>query len=113
MLTGGGAMNVALRKAIERRIGYGVLVSPEPLLTGAMGVAILGRELALKAIERGVSWVETRKRRQLDSLTSFFSVNLSRHDYCTIRYLYFLFELSIVPTHSMTTRGQIEVINGN
>ena len=43
-VTGGGAKNIGLVAAIEARLGYKVLVPPEPLLTGAIGAALVGRE---------------------------------------------------------------------
>lgn len=48
VVTGGGAKNIGLVKAIERRLGYTVLIPPEPLLTGAIGAAILGLGLVKK-----------------------------------------------------------------
>jgi predicted CoA-substrate-specific enzyme activase len=53
VLTGGGAKNVGLRRAIEDKLGYPLLIPPEPSLTGAIGAALLGAELARKAAERG------------------------------------------------------------
>ncbi|MDP2953764.1 MAG: acyl-CoA dehydratase activase, partial [Chloroflexota bacterium] len=53
VVTGGGAKNIGLVKALERRLGYAVLVPPEPLLTGAIGAALLGRDLALKGLREG------------------------------------------------------------
>ncbi len=51
VLTGGVAKNPGVVKAVSEHVGYDVLVPPEPLITGAMGAAVLGRERALKAIE--------------------------------------------------------------
>jgi predicted CoA-substrate-specific enzyme activase len=53
VLTGGGAKNVGVVKAFTERLGFAPLVPTEPLLTGAMGAALLGRELAIKAVEKG------------------------------------------------------------
>jgi predicted CoA-substrate-specific enzyme activase len=47
VFTGGVAKNAGVVDAIEERLGYEILVPEEPLLTGAMGGALLGRELAL------------------------------------------------------------------
>jgi predicted CoA-substrate-specific enzyme activase len=52
VLTGGGAKNAGLVKALEKRLGYSVLVAPEPLLTGALGAAILGKKSFKKGIHR-------------------------------------------------------------
>ncbi len=53
VMTGGVAKNVGMVKAMEDQLGYPVLIAEEPLLTGAIGAAILGRELVMKAQERG------------------------------------------------------------
>jgi len=48
-VTGGGAKNIGLVRALETRFGCQVLVPPEPLLTGAIGAALVGKDLAEKA----------------------------------------------------------------
>ena len=53
VMTGGVAKNVGMVKALEDQLGFPVLIAEEPLLTGAIGAAILGRELVAKALERG------------------------------------------------------------
>jgi predicted CoA-substrate-specific enzyme activase len=52
-ITGGGAKNIGLIRALEARFGCRVLVPPEPLLTGAIGAALVGKELADKAALSG------------------------------------------------------------
>lgn len=52
VITGGVAKNVGLVKALSGKLGYQVSVPPEPLLTGAVGAALLGKEIAQKAKER-------------------------------------------------------------
>jgi predicted CoA-substrate-specific enzyme activase len=52
-LTGGGAKNVGLVRALEARLGFPVLLPPEPLLTGAIGAALLGRDIVEEAEKRG------------------------------------------------------------
>lgn len=52
-ITGGGAKNIGLVRALETRFGCPVLVPPEPLLTGAIGAALVGKELAEKAASSG------------------------------------------------------------
>jgi (R)-2-hydroxyacyl-CoA dehydratese activating ATPase len=47
-VTGGGAKNVGLIKAIEDKVGFPVLIPPEPLLTGALGAALLGKDLVAR-----------------------------------------------------------------
>jgi (R)-2-hydroxyacyl-CoA dehydratese activating ATPase len=69
-ITGGGAKNIGLVKALEAKFGFPVLVPAEPLLTGAIGAALLGKEALDKAAKAG----ETLKRndRGLQE-TTFFS----------------------------------------
>jgi len=69
VITGGGAKSIGLVKAFEEKMGFPLLVPPEPLLTGAIGAALLGRELALKAIEKGEP-LKTKERR-LEEATFF------------------------------------------
>jgi predicted CoA-substrate-specific enzyme activase len=68
VVTGGGAKNIGLVKAMERRLGHSVLVPEEPLLTGAIGAALLGKELARRALEEGQL---LRKERHLEEATFF------------------------------------------
>ena len=53
VLTGGVAKNVGVIKAIEENLGFRVFVPEEPLLTGALGAAILGKESAFKYLAGG------------------------------------------------------------
>lgn len=52
-VTGGGAKNIGLIKALETKFGYPLLVPSDPLLTGAIGAALFGKEIAEKAIRSG------------------------------------------------------------
>ena len=52
-ITGGGAKNIGLVRALEIRFGCPLLVPPEPLLTGAIGAALVGKELTEKAARSG------------------------------------------------------------
>jgi predicted CoA-substrate-specific enzyme activase len=61
-VTGGGAKNIGLVKALEAKLGYPVLVPPEPLLTGAIGAALLGKDMVRKAAERGETLPTTERR---------------------------------------------------
>jgi predicted CoA-substrate-specific enzyme activase len=61
-LTGGGAKNIGLVKALEAKLGYSVLVPPEPLLTGAIGAALLGRDIVKEAVEKGITLVRSERR---------------------------------------------------
>ena len=64
VVTGGGAMNIGLIKAIEEKVGFPVLVPPEPLLTGALGAAFMGMDL----LARGVA---SQQDRRLEGVTFF------------------------------------------
>ncbi len=60
-ITGGGAKNIGLVKALEAKFGFRVLVPPEPLLTGAMGAALVGKEAYDKAVKSGQPLVRAGK----------------------------------------------------
>ena len=49
IVTGGGGKNRGLLKALSEQLGYQVLVPDEPLITGALGAALLGKEIVEKA----------------------------------------------------------------
>ena len=49
IVTGGGAKNKGLLKALSEQLGHEILVPEAPLLTGALGAALLGKEIAEKA----------------------------------------------------------------
>jgi len=68
-ITGGGAKNIGLVKALEAKLGFQVLVPPEPLLTGAIGAALLGRDMVEEAAQSGLSL--TRSERRLHEATFF------------------------------------------
>jgi predicted CoA-substrate-specific enzyme activase len=70
VFTGGVAKNAGMVKAIEAYLGRPVFVCAEPLITGALGAALLGKELFEKAIEKGKPI--TPKERKLET-ASFFS----------------------------------------
>jgi predicted CoA-substrate-specific enzyme activase len=61
VITGGVAKNAGLVKALSDKLGYHVSVPSEPLLTGAFGAAILGKEFAMKA-EKDGQYLERKKR---------------------------------------------------
>jgi predicted CoA-substrate-specific enzyme activase len=52
-ITGGGAKNAGLVRALEAKFGCPVLVPREPLITGALGAALIGREIHEKALKAG------------------------------------------------------------
>ncbi|OGP55239.1 MAG: 2-hydroxyglutaryl-CoA dehydratase [Deltaproteobacteria bacterium RBG_13_52_11b] len=49
VVTGGGAKNKGLLKALSEQLGHEILVPEEPLITGALGAALLGKEMAQRA----------------------------------------------------------------
>jgi (R)-2-hydroxyacyl-CoA dehydratese activating ATPase len=52
-ITGGGAKNIGLVKALEAKFGFPILVPPEPLITGALGAALVGKEVYEKYAAEG------------------------------------------------------------
>jgi (R)-2-hydroxyacyl-CoA dehydratese activating ATPase len=69
LFTGGVAKNIGVVKALEENLGCKVLVPEEPLLSGAMGAALLAKEITIKEIEQGKFSQNTQRR--LDSATFF------------------------------------------
>ena len=69
VLTGGVAKNVGVVKAMRENLGCEVSVPEDPLLTGAMGAALLGKELTLNALAKGEAI--PRKERRLEEATFF------------------------------------------
>ena len=63
VLTGGGAKNIGLARAVEQRLGFSILIPPEPFITGALGAALLGKDLSERGAERG--------ERKLEEVTFF------------------------------------------
>ncbi len=52
-VTGGGAKNIGLVKALESKFGFRLLVPPEPLITGALGAALIAKDSFEKAAAGG------------------------------------------------------------
>ncbi len=53
ILTGGVAKNIGVVHALSNKLGHEMIVPSEPLLTGALGAALLGKDLVEKAMEKG------------------------------------------------------------
>ncbi len=68
-ITGGGAKNIGLVKALEAKFSFPVLIPPEPLLTGAIGAAVIGKELFEKYAQQGASLQRSSKK--LEEATFF------------------------------------------
>jgi predicted CoA-substrate-specific enzyme activase len=49
IITGGGGKNRGLLKALSEQLDHKILVPDEPLITGALGAALLGKEIVEKA----------------------------------------------------------------
>ncbi len=69
VLTGGVAKNRGIIRAMNDYLGCELLVPEDPLITGALGAAILARELSLAAIARGEP--APAKQRRLEKATFF------------------------------------------
>jgi predicted CoA-substrate-specific enzyme activase len=69
VFTGGVAKNIGVVKALEENLKYPVLVPDEPLLSGALGAALLAKEHTQKALASGET-IQTGERR-LDKATFF------------------------------------------
>jgi predicted CoA-substrate-specific enzyme activase len=61
IVTGGGGKNKGLLKALSEQLGHEILVPEEPLITGALGAALLGKEIVEKAKENHAP-LETQER---------------------------------------------------
>jgi predicted CoA-substrate-specific enzyme activase len=61
IVTGGGGKNRGLLRALSEYLGYQVLVPDEPLITGALGAALMGKEIVEKANENKTP-LQTKKR---------------------------------------------------
>jgi predicted CoA-substrate-specific enzyme activase len=49
IVTGGGGKNKGLLKALSEQLGHEILVPEEPLIIGALGAALMGKEIVEKA----------------------------------------------------------------
>jgi predicted CoA-substrate-specific enzyme activase len=54
VVTGGCAKNIGLVKALESKLGFPLFVPPDPLLTGAIGAALLSRDIVERAQREGL-----------------------------------------------------------
>jgi len=71
VLTGGVAKNIGMVRAMKESLGCELFVPEEPLLTGALGAAILAKEIYMKAAAEGEA-LPTKSRR-LEKATFFSS----------------------------------------
>ena len=68
-VTGGGAKNIGLVRALESKFGQKLLVPPEPLITGALGAALMGKDIFEKYAAEGQK--PTRSGHKLEEATFF------------------------------------------
>ncbi len=61
IVTGGGAKNRGLLKALSEQLNHELRVPEEPLITGALGAALIGKEMVQKALMKNIP-IETRER---------------------------------------------------
>jgi predicted CoA-substrate-specific enzyme activase len=66
ILTGGGGKNKGLVRALSEQLDCEILVPPEPLITGALGAALLGKDIYDKAAKKGEAL--ERKERSLKEI---------------------------------------------
>ena len=69
VFTGGVAKNIGVVKALEENLGCEVFVPEEPLLSGALGAALSGKELTLESLAKGEPI--QRGERRLEEATFF------------------------------------------
>jgi len=68
-VTGGGAKNIGLVRALESKFGCSLLIPPEPLITGALGAALMGKDIYDKYASEGQK--PTRSGHGLEEATFF------------------------------------------
>ena len=68
-ITGGGAKNCGLCHSLQERLQLPVFIPPEPLITGALGAALIAGEKAARVNWRQLS--ELKKNRRWDAATFF------------------------------------------
>jgi activator of 2-hydroxyglutaryl-CoA dehydratase len=61
IVTGGGAKNRGLLKALSEQLSHEILVPEEPLITGALGAALLGKEILDKS-QQNHAVLKTKER---------------------------------------------------
>jgi predicted CoA-substrate-specific enzyme activase len=70
VLTGGVANNTDIVRAMKEIFGQNILVPTDPLITGALGAALLAKRHVLNALEKNVSVITNQ--RCLDKTTIFY-----------------------------------------
>jgi predicted CoA-substrate-specific enzyme activase len=62
VFTGGVAKNVGVVRALQENLGCKLLVPEEPLLSGALGAALMGKEIVLQALAAGQTVAISERR---------------------------------------------------
>jgi len=75
VITGGGAKNRNLVKILSDKLGCDILVPPEPLVTGAIGAALLGKDMFQSASGQQVQIKRRDLGEKLCSLSSIWGGN--------------------------------------
>jgi len=70
VLTGGVAKNTGIVRAMKEKIGHDIRVPEEPLITGALGAALMARRHVLDAIKNNTPVVTSQRR--LDKTTLLY-----------------------------------------
>ena len=73
VFTGGVAKNIGVAKSLGEKLGYEIFIPGEPLLSGALGAALLARETVLKTLRNGGSI--QRERHDLEEARFFTDSN--------------------------------------
>ena len=60
--TGGVAKNIGVVKAVREELGCEVLIPEDPLISGALGAALVGKEIVLKALAKGEAIRKAERR---------------------------------------------------
>ena len=61
-ITGGGAKNVGLCRCLQDRLQMPVWIPPEPLITGALGAALIAGEKAARINSGALSGIKSKRR---------------------------------------------------
>ncbi|MFC2059975.1 acyl-CoA dehydratase activase [Chloroflexota bacterium] len=69
VFTGGVAKNAGVVRALKENLGCEIFIPEEPLFSGAIGAALLGKAFTLEAMDKGEAI--PRKQRFLDEATFF------------------------------------------
>jgi len=54
VFTGGVAKNAGMVKVLSEEVGFPLIIPPEPLLTGALGAALIGKDIVKRAKDKGL-----------------------------------------------------------